>query len=169
MVLYSGETRQKIKSFSRFLDIAYSGAMRMSGLKRRELPPRRQVADGGRREGKHQSVRRGDEDDASPEPASLGVCFYRSPHPQRGPLCGLPVIHAAAVRQRRQIDLSLRHPHKHGGEHLPRAHSSPAHLPSLPGLRALSEHGSRVRSLQRPLRERRLRPLREAVGSARGA
>lgn len=26
MVLFSGETRQKVKSFSRFLDIAYSGS-----------------------------------------------------------------------------------------------------------------------------------------------
>ena len=31
MVLFSGETRQKIKSFSRFLDIAYSGNFRRDG------------------------------------------------------------------------------------------------------------------------------------------
>ena len=56
MVLYSGETRQKIKSFSRFLDIAYSGGLRIGELRRRQLPSRREVADGGRRERKHQSV-----------------------------------------------------------------------------------------------------------------
>lgn len=27
MILFSGETRQKVKSFSRFLDIAYSGTL----------------------------------------------------------------------------------------------------------------------------------------------
>lgn len=48
VILYSGESRQKIKSFSRFLDIAYSGIVIGCCLSSRQFPRRWEVVNSWR-------------------------------------------------------------------------------------------------------------------------
>ena len=73
VVLYSGESRQKIKSFSRFLDIAYSGLVCVVCVSCRQFPPWWQAAYCWRREGKYQAVWRWDKDDVTSIPTPLLV------------------------------------------------------------------------------------------------